>query len=163
MNIARNAARVGARVGIFSLEMSREQLVLRMLASEAGVDSHSLRLGIHSRADEQKITDAIGALSDLSLYIDDTPLQTIVDVRSKSRRLYMEQGVDLLILDYMQLMQGAGRQNNRVQEISDISRSLKGLARDLNVPLIAISQLSAQSREGRPTGHSSRTCATAGA
>ncbi len=142
LNIARNAARVGAGVGIFSLEMSREQLVLRMLASEAGVDSHSLRLGVHSRADEQKITDAIGALSDLSIYIDDAPLQTIVDIRSKARRLYMEQGVDLLIVDYMQLMQGVGRQSNRVQEISDISRSLKGLARDLNIPLIAISQLS---------------------
>ena len=143
LNIARNAAGSGAVVGIFSLEMSREQLVLRLLASEAGVDGHRLRLGIHSRADEQKISDAIGALSDLPIYIDDSPLQTVVEVRSKARRLHMEkQGVDLLILDYMQLMQGAGRQNNRVQEMSDISRALKALARDLSVPLIAISQLS---------------------
>ena len=142
LNIARNAAGRGAVVAIFSLEMSREQVVLRMLAGEAGVDSHRLRLGLHSREDEQKITDAIGALSDLSMYIDDSPLQTIVEIRSNAQRLHMERGIDLLIVDYMQLMQGVGRQNNRVQEISDISRALKGLARDLNAPLLAVSQLS---------------------
>ena len=142
LNMARNAAGHGGVVGIFSLEMSREQLVLRLLASEAGVDSHRLRLGVHSRSDEQKISDAIGALSDLAIYIDDSPLQTIVEVRSKARRLHMEHDVDLLIVDYMQLMQGVGRQSNRVQEVSDISRALKALARDLNVPLIAVSQLS---------------------
>ena len=143
LNMARNAAGNGAVVGIFSLEMSREQLVLRMLASEAGVNSHNLRLGLHSSSDEQKVNDAIGALSDLTMYIDDSPLQTVAEIRSKSRRLHMEQGgVDLLIVDYLQLMQGVGRQSNRVQELSDITRSLKGLARDLNVPLIAISQLS---------------------
>ena len=143
LNMARNAAGSGAVVGIFSLEMSREQLVLRMLASEASVDSHRLRLGVHRRDEEQRLADSIGALSDLSMYIDDSPLQTIAEIRSKSRRLHMEQGgVDLLIVDYLQLMQGVGRQNNRVQELSDITRSLKGMARDLNVPLIAISQLS---------------------
>ena len=142
LNMARNAAGHGGVVGIFSLEMSREQLVLRLLASEAGVDSHRLRLGVHSRSDEQKISDAIGALSDLAIYIDDSPLQTIVEVRSKARRLHMEHDVDLLIVDYLQLMQGVGRQSNRVQEVSDISRALKALARDLNVPLIAVSQLS---------------------
>ncbi|MCZ6614713.1 MAG: replicative DNA helicase, partial [Chloroflexi bacterium] len=143
LNMARNAAGSGAVVGIFSLEMSREQLVLRMLASEASVDSHRLRLGVLRRDEEQRLADSIGALSDLSMYIDDSPLQTIAEIRSKSRRLHMEQqGVDLLIVDYLQLMQGVGRQNNRVQELSDITRSLKGLARDLNVPLIAISQLS---------------------
>ena len=143
LNMARNAAGSGATVGIFSLEMSREQLVLRMLASEASVDGHRLRLGVHSRSDEQKVNDAIGALSDLPMYIDDSPLQTIAEIRSKSRRLHLERaGIDLLIVDYLQLMQGVGRQNNRVQELSDITRSLKGLARDLNIPLIAISQLS---------------------
>ena len=143
LNMARNAAGSGAVVGIFSLEMSREQLVLRMLASEASVDSHRLRLGVHRRDEEQRLADSIGALSDLSMYIDDSPLQTIAEIRSKSRRLHMEQGgVDLLIVDYLQLMQGVGRQNNRVQELSDITRSLKGMARDLNVPLIALSQLS---------------------
>jgi replicative DNA helicase len=142
LNIARNASRNGAVVATFSLEMSREQLVLRMLASEAGVDGHLLRLGVQSRSDEQKISDAIGALSDLPIYIDDTPLQTVTELRSKARRLHLERGIDLVIVDYLQLMQGAGRQNNRVQEISDISRSLKALARDLNVPVIAVSQLS---------------------
>ena len=143
LNMARNAAGSGAVVGIFSLEMSREQLVLRLLASEASVDSHRLRLGVHRRDEEQRLADSIGALSDLSMYIDDSPLQTIAEIRSKSRRLHMEQGgIDLLIVDYLQLMQGVGRQNNRVQELSDITRSLKGMARDLNVPLIAISQLS---------------------
>jgi replicative DNA helicase len=122
--------------------MSREQLVLRMLASEAGVDGHLLRLGVQSRSDEQKISDAIGALSDLPIYIDDTPLQNVTELRSKARRLHLERGVDLVIVDYLQLMQGAGRQNNRVQEISDISSALKALARDLNVPVIAVSQLS---------------------
>lgn len=142
LNIARNASRNGAIVATFSLEMSREQLVLRMLASEAGVDGHLLRLGVQSRSDEQKISDAIGALSDLPIYIDDTPLQNVTELRSKARRLHLERGVDLVIVDYLQLMQGAGRQNNRVQEISDISRALKALARDLNVPVIAVSQLS---------------------
>ena len=142
LNIARNAAGSGAVVGIFSMEMSREQLVLRMLASEASVDSHRLRLGVHRRDEEQRLLDSVGALSDLEMYIDDSPLQTVAEIRSKSRRLHLEQGVDLLIVDYLQLMQGVGRQNNRVQELSDITRSLKGLARDLNIPLVAISQLS---------------------
>jgi len=142
LNMARNAAGNDLGVGIFSLEMSREQLVLRMLASEASVDSHNLRLGVHRRDEEERLTNSIGALSDLKMYIDDSPLQTVAEIRSKARRLHMERGVDLLIIDYLQLMQGVGRQNNRVQELSDITRSLKGLARDLNVPLIAISQLS---------------------
>ena len=142
LNMARNAAGKGAVVGIFSLEMSREQLAMRMLASEASVNSHNLRLGVLRRDEEQRLLDSVGALSDLEMYIDDSPLQTVAEIRSKSRRLHLEQGVDLLIVDYLQLMQGVGRQNNRVQELSDITRSLKGLARDLNIPLVAISQLS---------------------
>ena len=104
LNIARNASRNGAIVAAFSLEMSREQLVLRMLASEAGVDGHLLRLGVQSRSDEQKISDAIGALSDLPIHIDDTPLQTVTELRSKARRLHLERGIDLVIVDYLQLI-----------------------------------------------------------
>lgn len=150
LDIARNAAGQGAVVGIFSLEMSREQLAYRLLSAEAQVDSHRLRLGLITEREQQRVINAVGALSDLPIYIDDSPLQTIVEVRSKARRLHMEHTVDLLIVDYIQLMQGAGRQDNRVQEMSDISRSLKGVARDLNVPCLAISQLS-RAVEQRPT------------
>ena len=128
---------------MFSLEMSREQLAMRMLASEAEVDAQWLRLGIFPEAAEQRIVAAIGSLSEMPIYIDDTPLQGILEMRSKARRLYMERGLDLLVVDYIQLMQGAsGRGDNRVQEMSEITRSIKGLARDLNVPVLAISQLS---------------------
>ena len=150
LDIARNAAGQGNVVGIFSLEMSREQLAYRLLSAEAQVDSHRLRLGLITEREQQRVINAVGALSDLPIYIDDSPLQTIVEIRSKARRLHMEHAVDLLIVDYIQLMQGAGRQDNRVQEMSDISRSLKGIARDLNVPCLAISQLS-RAVEQRPT------------
>ena len=150
LDIARNAAARGAIVGIFSLEMSREQLVLRMLSAEAEVDSHRLRLNLITDQEQQRVINAVGALSDLPIHIDDSPLQTIVELRSKARRLHLERGLDLLVVDYIQLMQGVGRQDNRVQEISDISRSLKGMARDLNVPLLAISQLS-RAVEMRPS------------
>ena len=150
LDIARNAAGQGAVVGIFSLEMSREQLAYRLLSAEAQVDSHRLRLGLITEREQQRVINAVGALSDLPIYIDDSPLQTIVEIRSKARRLHMEHTVDLLMVDYIQLMQGAGRQDNRVQEMSDISRSLKGVARDLNVPCLAISQLS-RAVEQRPT------------
>jgi len=150
LNIARNAASQGATSAIFSLEMSRDQLVLRMLSAEAEVDSHRLRLGLITDQQEQRVIDAVGGLSDLPIYIDDSPLQTIVEIRSKARRLHMERGLDLVIVDYIQLMQGTSRQENRVQEVSDISRSLKGMARDMNVPLLAISQLS-RAVEQRPS------------
>ena len=150
LDIARNAAGRGAVVGIFSLEMSREQLAYRLLSAEAQVDSHRLRLGIITEREQQRVINAVGALSDLPIYIDDSPLQTIVEVRSKARRLHMEHTVDLLIVDYIQLIQVSGRQDNRVQEMSEITRSLKGVARDLNVPLLALSQLS-RAVEQRPT------------
>ena len=143
LNISLSAARDGATVGFFSLEMSREQLALRILASDAGVDSHRLRLGLYTEAEEQRIIDSIGQLSELPVYIDDTPLQGMVEMRSKSRRLLLEHGLGLLIVDYLQLIQGSNRSrggDNRVQEISEISRSLKGMARDLNVPIITCSQ-----------------------
>jgi replicative DNA helicase len=151
MNVSLNAAKNGAKVGVFSLEMSREQLALRLLASEAEIDAHRLRLGLYTEAEEQRIIDSIGRLSELPVFIDDTPFQTLVEMRSKSRRLSLETGLDLLIVDYLQLIQGKGRGDNRVQEIGEISRSLKGMARDLGVALLACSQLS-RAVEGR-TGH----------
>ena len=143
LSIVRNAARFGATAAIFSLEMSRDQLVLRLVAGEADVDSHRLRLRLHSDAEERRIVDAVGALSDLPVYIDDNPLSTVVDVRSKARRLHLERGLDMIVVDYLQLIEGGnGRSQNRVQEIGEITRSLKALARDLNVPVVAVSQLS---------------------
>jgi len=150
LNISLNVARSGGTVGIFSLEMSREQLALRLLSSEAGVDGHRLRLGLYTEAEEQRIMDAIGSLSELPIYIDDTPLQNVTEMRSKARRLHQERSLDLLIVDYIGLVQGDSRIQNRVQELSEITRSLKGLSRDLNVVLLAVSQLS-RAVEMRPT------------
>lgn len=155
VNVSINAARQGSTVGIFSLEMSREQLALRILSGDAEVDAHRLRLGLYTEAEEQRIIDSIGNLSELPVFIDDTPFQGIPEMRSKSRRLSLSSdGLDLLIVDYLQLVQGQVRARggeNRVQEISEISRSLKGIARDLRVPIITCSQLS-RLVEGRP-GH----------
>jgi len=143
INVAINAAQYGATVGVFSLEMSREQLALRILAADAQIDSHRLRLGLVTEADEQRITDSIGRLSELPMYIDDTPFQGMVEMRSKARRLSLEHGLDLLIVDYLQLIEGRGKGgDNRVQEVSEISRSLKGMARDLNICVLTCSQLS---------------------
>ena len=148
-NIARAAATDGNRVGIFSLEMSRDQIGMRLLASEAEVDSYRIRIGLLSNDEESRLLDAIGVLSDLPVYIDDTPIQTIVDMRGKARRLQSERGLDLLIIDYLQLIGGGGRIDNRAQEMGEISRSIKGMARDLDIPVIACSQLS-RAIEQRP-------------
>ena len=142
VNLAINASKQGSSVGIFSLEMSREQLAIRVLSSESAVSSHRLRLGLFTEAEEERIISSIGKLSELSIFMDDTPLQGILEMRSKARRLYMEHGLDMLVVDYLQLIEGPSRNSNRVQEISEISRALKGLARDLNIPVIAVSQLS---------------------
>ena len=144
LNIARNAAvEHKACVALFSLEMARDSLVLRLLASESGVNSRRVRLGLHTDEDERRIMEAIGVLSESSVYLDDSPQLRVVEMRSKARRLFFERGIDLIIVDYLQLMQGEGvRGENRVQEISYISRSLKALARELNLPVIAVSQLS---------------------
>ena len=142
MNVALNAAKTGAHAGVFSLEMSREQLALRILAADAEIDAHRLRFGVYTQAEEGRIIDSIGQLSELPVYIDDTPFQGLVEMRSKARRLSLEHGLDLLIVDYLQLIQGGSGGNNRVQEIGEISRSLKGMARDLNVALLTCSQLS---------------------
>ena len=129
-------------VAVFSLEMSKEQLVQRILSSEAKIESNRLRSGRISQNEWEPISTAIGNLSELPLFIDDTPNITVTEIRSKARRLQAEQGgaLGLILLDYLQLMEGTS--DNRVQELSRITRSLKGLARELNVPIIALSQLS---------------------
>jgi replicative DNA helicase len=143
LSLARNAAvEQQACVAVFSLEMAREPLVWRLLASEAEVDSRRVRLGLHTEEQEKRIMDAIGRLSEAPIYIDDTPQLRVVEMRSKARRLHFERGINLIIVDYLQLMQGDGRGESRVQEIGYISRSLKALARELNVPVLAVSQLS---------------------
>jgi len=143
LSLARNAAvEQMACVALFSLEMAREPLVLRLLASEAEVDSRRVRLGLHTEEQEKRIMDAIGRLSEAPIYIDDTPQLRVVEMRSKARRLHFERGINMIIVDYMQLMQGDGRGESRVQEVSYISSSLKALARELNVPVMAVSQLS---------------------
>ena len=151
LNASVNAAKNGSTVGVFSLEMSRAQLAMRILSAEAEIDSHRLRLGLLTDAQSDRITDAIGRLSDLPVYIDDTPSQSMIEMRSKARRLSLEHGLDLLVVDYLQLIQGrSGRSDNRVQEISEISRSLKIMARDLDIALITCSQLS-RGVEQRPS------------
>jgi len=135
------AVQHGRKVGIFSLEMSAEQLVQRLLATETGVDSHRLRLGNIDDSEWDRISRAFGRLAEAEIYIDDSANASVMDVRSKARRLQAENGLDLIIVDYLQLMSGR-RTDNRVQEISEISRGLKGLARELNIPVVALSQLS---------------------
>jgi replicative DNA helicase len=130
-------------VGIFSLEMSAEQLVQRLLSTETGVDSHRLRLGQIDDHEWDRISRAFGRLAEAQIYIDDSAGLSIMELRSKCRRLQAERGLDLLVIDYLQLMSGR-RSENRVQEISEISRGLKSIARELNIPVIALSQLSRQ-------------------
>ena len=154
LNIAENVSlREGKSVGVFSLEMSKEQLVLRLLSSVTKINSFNLRSGQVSGLDFSKIAEALGTLSSAKMFIDDTVNISVMELRTKARRLKMEQGLDLLIVDYLQLMQ-PGQQNrdgNRVQEVSDISRGLKALARELGIPIIALSQLSRQT-EAREKG-----------
>jgi replicative DNA helicase len=143
LNIARNTAiNQKACVALCSLEMSREAVVQRLLASESGVDSRKVRLGRFGEKDEIKIMEASGVLSEAPIYIDDSPQLRALDIRSKARRLHYERNIDLIIVDYLQLIQGDGKNETRVQEISKITRALKTLARELNVPILAVSQLS---------------------
>jgi replicative DNA helicase len=143
LNIARNAAiEQKACVALFSLEMSRDTIVQRLLSSEAKVDSKDVRLGHFTEREERRIMDASGVLSEAPIYIDDAPQQRVMDIGSKAKRLHRERGIDLIVIDYLQLIQGDGKNVPRVQEMSNITRSLKGLARELNVPVLAVSQLS---------------------
>lgn len=146
LNLAHNVALQSSEpVLLFSLEMSKEQLVDRMLAMESGVDAWALRTGNLTDNDFEKIGQAMGTLSEAQIYIDDSPGITVSDLRTKARREAHQRKLGLIIVDYLQLMSGGGRyggEGNRVQEISEISRGLKGIARELNVPLLALSQLS---------------------
>jgi replicative DNA helicase len=144
LNIAQNVGvRARETVAIFSLEMSASQLVQRMICAESNVDAGRLRTGKLEGDDWEKLTMAIGALSEADIYIDDTPGITVTDIRAKLRRLKKERGLGLVVIDYLQLIQGRGRPGeNRQQEVSEISRTLKQIARELEVPVIALSQLS---------------------
>ncbi|MDB5083509.1 MAG: replicative helicase [Bacilli bacterium] len=144
LNIAQNVAvRANQPVAIFSLEMSKEQLVNRILSAEANIDAGKMRTGALDEADWPKLTMAIATLSEAPIYIDDTPGITVGEIRSKLRRLQAERGVGMVLVDYLQLIQGRStRGDNRQQEVSEISRTLKQIARELNVPVIALSQLS---------------------
>ena len=128
-------------IAVFSLEMSTMQLVLRMLCSEARVDSNRVRKGFIEKQEWHKLTSAAGRISEAPIYIDDSSSINVLEMRAKARRLKMEHGLSLIVVDYLQLMHGRTNYDNRVQEISDISRSLKGLAKELQVPVIALSQL----------------------
>lgn len=149
LDIARQVAvKEKIAVGIFSLEMSKEQLVDRLLCAEAGVDLWKMRTGHLAEREEDddfaRIGNAMAQLAEAPLFIDDSPMATIMDIRTKARRLKMEHGLGLIVLDYLQLISGTSRKSaeNRVQEISEITRALKAIARELNVPLLALSQLS---------------------
>jgi replicative DNA helicase len=147
LNIATHAAVEQHGVAIFSLEMSKESLVQRMLTAEARVDSQLVRRGMLRDFDFTKLARAAGVLQQCPVWIDDTPALTLLEMRSKARRLKAENDVRMIIVDYLQLMRSPEYSDNRVQEISDISRSLKGLAKELGVPVVALSQLSRASEQ----------------
>jgi len=143
LNMAQHVGtKTGKTVGLFSLEMSKEQLFLRMLTAEARIDAHRLRRGFLGEKDWGRLSQAIGTLSETKIFIDDSPSIGTLEMRAKTRRLSAEHGLDLVIIDYIQLMQGRGRFENRTLELASISRSLKGLAKELSVPIVVLSQLS---------------------
>ncbi len=148
LNMARHAASQDFSVGVFSLEMSGEQIAVRLMASEANIDSHRLRMNLLNTQEERQLLDAIGLLSEMPIYIDDTPFQTMMEIRSKSRRLQQEQGLDVLIVDYLTLID-IGRMDNRAVGFGEVSRALKGMARELDIPVLACSQLN-RAVEHRP-------------
>jgi len=143
LNLAQNVStRFAKPVAIFSLEMSAIQLVQRMLSAEGNLDGHKLRTGMLDEEDWQRLTMATATLAEAEIFIDDTPGISVQEIRSRLRRLKMEHDLSLVVIDYLQLIQGRGRSDNRQQEISEISRQLKNIARELKVPIIALSQLS---------------------
>ena len=143
LNIARNVAMEEKKpVAVFSLEMSNEQLSMRLLTAEARIDSSRLRTGFISQEDWQNVTDAAGILNDLPVFIDDTPNITVMEIRAKARKLYQKHNdIGLIIIDYLQLMKPPSKNERRDLEIAEISRSLKALAKELNIPVMALSQL----------------------
>jgi replicative DNA helicase len=143
LNIAHTAAKkFGQRVLVFSLEMASEQVVERLTSAEAGIDSQSLRRGEIADDEWGRFITTTSRLSELAFFIDDTPAISVLEMRTKARRLHAEVGLDLIVVDYLQLMRGEGRHENRQQEVSAISRGIKALARELNIPILALSQLS---------------------
>ena len=143
LNIAQHVGtKTDMTVGIFSLEMSKEQLFLRLLTGEARIDAHRLRGGFLGEKDWGKLSQALGTLSEARIYIDDTPSIGVLEMRAKCRRLQAEHGLNMVVIDYVQLMQGRGRFENRTLEVASISRSLKGLAKELRCPIVVLSQLS---------------------
>jgi replicative DNA helicase len=154
--LAENAAILsGAVVGVFSLEMSKESLVMRMLCSQGNIDAQRFRNGFLSRLEWAQIAKSLGVLADTKIFLDDTPGLSVLEMRAKIRRLAAEQKkLDLIIVDYLQLMSGSSkRTESRQQEVSQISRELKGLAKEMNVPLVALSQLSRAPETRASTGH----------
>jgi replicative DNA helicase len=142
LNIAQSIAlRYHLPVAIFSLEMSKAQVAERLIASTAMIDQHRLRTGYLTDEDWERLSQALGTLAEAPIYIDDSPAATVLEVRAKTRRLQAERGLGLVVVDYLQLMRGHGRFDNRQQEIAQISRGLKGLAREINVPVLVLSQL----------------------
>src|SRR5712671_3596247 len=143
LNIAQHVGtKTDKNVGLFSLEMSKEQLFLRLLTSEARIDAHRLRGGFLGERDWGRLSQAIGTLSETKIFIDDSPSIGVLEMRAKCRRLKAEHNLHLVVVDYVQLMQGRGRFENRTLELASISRSMKGLAKELNVPIVVLSQLS---------------------
>ena len=150
LNMAHHCAVKEKRpTAFFSMEMSKEQLAQRMLCAQAHIDAQNMRRGYLTTEDWQRLTRAVGPLSEAPLYIDDNASLSAMDIRSRARRLKAERGLDAIFIDYLQLMRGHGRAENRQQELSDISRSLKSLAKELRVPVVALSQLS-RAVEKRP-------------
>jgi replicative DNA helicase len=127
---------------VFSLEMASEQVVERLTSAEAGIDSQRLRRGEIADDEWSRFITTTSSLSELAFFIDDTPAISVLEMRTKARRLHAEVGLDLIVVDYLQLMRGEGRHENRQQEVSAISRGIKALARELNIPILALSQLS---------------------
>jgi replicative DNA helicase len=150
MNLVENAAiKHKIPVAVFSMEMPGEQLVMRMMSSLGRIDQHKIRTGKLDDADWPRLTSAVGILNEAPIYIDDTPGLNPMEVRSRARRIKREHGLGMIVIDYLQLMQVGGTTENRATEISEISRNLKGLAKELGVPVIALSQLN-RSLEQRP-------------
>lgn len=145
--VARNAAMAGVPVGFFSLEMSKEQLAMRLLCSEARVDSHKIRTGLLSQQECVKMLTAAGRFMEAPIYIDDTPAISALELRAKARRMMSDRGLGMVIVDYLQLMRGREGAERREQEISEISRGLKSLAKELNIPVLALSQLNRKVEE----------------
>ena len=142
LTVARNATIEGQSVGFFSLEMSAEQLILRLLSSESGIPHHHIRNATITSEEWLELTKVAGSLGELKLFIDDTAMLDIMDLRAKARKLKAEHNVSMLVIDYLQLIHSTKRHENRHQEVSEISRALKALAKELGVPIIALSQLS---------------------